>query len=225
VLVTSAPCAVIFDNDGLLLDTEEAWTRAERALFGRRGREFTTEHKRALIGSSRSTAAIKLETMLERPGEGEALMDELHERVMAEVLVGVPPRPGALRLLSRLTDAGMPLAVASNSERVFVERTLAGAGLLKDGPFRTIGSAEDVLRPKPAPDIYLEACRRLGAEPALSVALEDSPIGVASAGAAGMFVIGVPYLSDTQMPGSDLLVDSLADPAVAQVLGMSDTAS
>lgn len=220
--VTPMPGAVIFDNDGLLLDTEQAWTRAERTLFGRRGREFTIGHKRSLIGSSRSTAVVKLEAMLEDSGAGETLMDELHELVMEEVLVGVPPRPGALELLSRLVDAGMPLALASNSERAFVERTLSGAGLLSDGPFRTIVTAEDVQHPKPAPDIYLEACRRLDAEPAASVALEDSPTGVASAAAAGLFVIGVPYLADTQMSGADLLVGSLADPAVAQAVGLPD---
>jgi HAD superfamily hydrolase (TIGR01509 family) len=219
------PPAVIFDNDGLLLDTEQAWTRAEQTLFGQRGREFTIEHKRSLIGSSRSIAALKLEAMLELEGEGEALMDELHELVMEEVLVGVPPRPGALELLRRLAEAGMPLALASNSERIFVERTLSGAGLLRDGPFRTIVTSEDVERPKPAPDIYLEACARLGAEPAACVALEDSPTGVASAAAAGLFVIGVPYLDDTQMPGSDLLVGSLVDPAVARALGLPDGAS
>jgi HAD superfamily hydrolase (TIGR01509 family) len=214
------PRAVIFDNDGLLLDTEQAWTRAEQTLFGRRGREFTMDHKRSLIGSSRSIAAVKLEALLERSGEGELLMEELHELVMEEVLTGVPPRPGALELLSRLAEAGMPLALASNSELVFVERTLSGVGLLRDGPFRTIVTAEDVKRPKPAPDIYLEACRRLGAEPAASVALEDSPIGVAAAAAAGLFVIGVPYLADTQLPGADLLAGSLADPAVARALGV-----
>jgi HAD superfamily hydrolase (TIGR01509 family) len=214
------PRAAIFDNDGLLLDTEQAWTRAEQTLFGRRGRDFTTEHKRSLIGSSRSMAALKLEAMLEDSGAGEALMDELHELAMEEVLVGVPPRPGALELLSRLADAGMPLALASNAERVFVERTLSSAGLLSGGPFRTIVTAEDVQRQKPAPDIYLEACRRLEVEPAASVALEDSQTGVASAAAAGLFVIGVPYLADTKLAGADLLVESLADPAVAQALGL-----
>jgi len=214
------PRAVIFDNDGLLLDTEQAWTRAEQTLFARRGREFTIEHKRSLIGLSRSIAAVKLEAMLEDSGQGETLMDELHELVMEEVLVGVPPRPGALELLSRLADAGMPLALASNAERVFAERTLSGAGLLSDGPFRTIVTATDVQKPKPAPDIYLEACRRLEVEPAASVALEDSPTGVASATAAGLFVIGVPYLADTPLPDANLVVGSLADPAVGQALGL-----
>jgi HAD superfamily hydrolase (TIGR01509 family) len=211
--------AVVFDNDGLLLDTEEAWTRAEVTLFERRGRVFTLDHKRSLIGSARAAAAMKLEAMLERDGQGEALMDELHELVMEEALAGVAPRPGALELLELLACAGVPVAVASNSQREFVQRTLGAAGLL-DGRFATVVCVEDIAQPKPAPDIYLEACRRLGAEPGECAALEDSLTGVTAAAAAGMYVVGVPYFAGSELPGSDLLVDSLADPAVAAALGL-----
>ncbi len=211
--------AVVFDNDGLLLDTEEAWTRAEEVLFGRRGREFTMEHKRWLIGSSRSVAAEKLEVMLDLPGAGEPLMDELHELVMDEALKGVPPRPGAVELLDALGAAGVPLGLASNSSREFVERTLERAGLL-NGRFACVVTADDVEHPKPAPDLYLEACRSLGAEPAASAALEDSPPGVSSAAAAGMFVIAVPYFPDQTVAGASLVAGSLADPAVAGALGL-----
>lgn len=216
----TARAGVVFDNDGLLLDTEDAWTRAEETLFARHGHVFTIEHKRALIGSARVDAARKLEAMLALAGAGEALMDELHELVMEEALAGVAPRPGALELLERLLDAGVPVAVASNSQREFVERTLSGAGLL-DGRFQAVISVEDVAHPKPAPDIYLEACRRLRAEPGACAALEDSPTGIAAAAAAGMYVIGVPYFAGGELPGSDLLVDSLADPAVARALGVA----
>jgi beta-phosphoglucomutase-like phosphatase (HAD superfamily) len=218
---------VVFDNDGLLLDTEQAWTRAEETLFARRGRVFTIEHKRSLIGSARVAAAAKLEAMLELAGQGEVLMDELHELVMVQALAGVEPRPGALELLRRLVLAGVPVAVASHSQREFVQRTLAGAGLTPTfgggvhGRFATVVSVEDVEHPKPAPDIYLEACRRLGAEPSACAALEDSATGVAAAVAAGMYVIGVPYFAGEELPGSDLLADSLADPAVAHALGLA----
>ena len=70
--------AIVFDNDGLLLDTEHAWTHAESALFARHGHVFTPAHKRQLIGSSRAQSAAALERMLELPGRGEALMDDLH---------------------------------------------------------------------------------------------------------------------------------------------------
>jgi HAD superfamily hydrolase (TIGR01509 family) len=211
---------VVFDNDGLLLDTEEAWTRAEQRLFAGLGRTFTIEHKRTLIGSSRTIAAAKLEVLLERAGDGEALMDELLSLVMEEALEGVEPRPGARRLLQRLGDAGIPLALASNSEREFVQRTLESAGLLPDGPFAAVVSANDVEHPKPAPDIYLEACRLLGVSAAEAVALEDSPIGVASAAAAGMFVIAVPYFAGTVLDGASMQADSLDDAAVARALGL-----
>ncbi len=211
--------AVVFDNDGLLLDTEEAWTRAEETLFERRGRTFTIEHKRWIIGSSRTTAAGKLEVMLDLPGEGESLMDELHDLVMEEALAGVPPRPGALELLDALAGAGIPLALASNSSREFVERTLERAGLI-DGRFRHVITADDVANPKPAPDLYLAACAALGVAVDDAAALEDSPPGVASAAAAGLYVIAIPYFPDQTLAGASLTAGSLADPEVWKALGL-----
>jgi HAD superfamily hydrolase (TIGR01509 family) len=211
--------AVVFDNDGLLLDTEEAWTRAEKTLFDRHGATFTIEHKRDLIGSSPATSAVKLEAMLDLPGRGPALMDELHDLVMEESLVGVPPRPGALELLDAIRAAGLPVGVASNSARAFVERVLSGAGLL-DGHFDVVVTADDVEYPKPAPDLYLAACASLGAEPERSAALEDSATGVAAARAAGMFVVAVPYFPDLPVEGASLTVETLADPRVAAALGL-----
>src|SRR3954451_10527234 len=156
--------AIVFDNDGLLLDTEHAWTRAEVELFARHGSTFTADHKRELIGTSRTESALKLERMLDLPGAGEALMDELHGLVMAELDAGVPPRPGALELVEAVRAAGVPVGLASNSAREIVERTLSVAGLL-DGHFDVVVSADDVAAPKPAPDLYLAACAALGAAP------------------------------------------------------------
>jgi HAD superfamily hydrolase (TIGR01509 family) len=212
--------AVVFDNDGLLLDTEEAWTRAETALFARHGRTFTVEHKRDLIGTSPATSAAKLEAILELPGRGPALMDELHDLVMEETLAGVPPRPGALELVEAVGAAGLPVGLASNSSRAFVERVLSGARLL-DGQFDVVVTSEDVEHPKPAPDLYLAACAALGADPTRSAALEDSATGVAAARAAGMYVIAVPYFPDLPIDGASLTVKSLADPRVAEALGLA----
>jgi HAD superfamily hydrolase (TIGR01509 family) len=212
--------AVVFDNDGLLLDTEEAWTRAEVALFERHGGTFTMEHKRDLIGTSPATTAAKLEVILDMPGRGRALVDELHELVMDESLAGVPPRPGALELLAAVRAAGLPVGVASNSQRSFVERVLSGAGLL-DGRFDVVVTADDVAHPKPAPDIYLAACAALGSRPDRSTALEDSATGAAAALAAGMFVVAVPYFPDMPIEGASLSVESLADPRVAEALGLA----
>lgn len=211
--------AVVFDNDGLLLDTEEAWTRAEETLFERHGSTFTLEHKRVLIGTSPATSAAKLEAMLDLPGRGPALVDELHDLVMEEALAGVPPRPGALGLLDAVRAAGLPVGVASNSAREFVERVLSVAGLL-DGHFDVVVTASDVDHPKPAPDLYLAACAALGADPERAAALEDSATGVAAAVAAGMYVVAVPYFPDLPIEGASLTSDSLADPRVAEALGV-----
>jgi HAD superfamily hydrolase (TIGR01509 family) len=211
--------AIVFDNDGLLLDTEHAWTRAETVLFERHGETFTAEHKRELIGTSRAQSAAKVERMLGLPGRGEALMDELHELVMVELAAGVPARPGALELLRAVRAAGVPVGLASNSSREFVERALSVARVA-NGHFDVVVCADDVEAPKPAPDLYLAACAALGAAPERAAALEDSPPGVASARAAGMFVIVVPYLPDTRIEGASLAAGSLADPSVAAALGV-----
>jgi HAD superfamily hydrolase (TIGR01509 family) len=218
VTALPVPAGVVFDNDGLLLDTEDAWTRAETELFRRRGMDFTFAHKRDLIGSSHSLAAGKIEVMLGRPGEGEALMDELQELVMTEAAKGVEPRPGAVELVDALLAAGMPIAVASNSQRAFLDLVLQGSGMASR--FAVTVAGDEVPNPKPAPDIYLEACRRLGADPAASVGLEDSPTGATAAKAAGLTVVGVPYLADIAVPQADVIAGSLADSVVLEAVGL-----
>jgi beta-phosphoglucomutase-like phosphatase (HAD superfamily) len=106
------PAAVVFDNDGLTLDTEQAWTRAEELLFGRYGSAFTDDHKRDLLGSSRAVAAAKLEGHLGRPGHGLALVDELFDLVMAELDHGAPPMPGAVELLAARRAPRPPVGLA-----------------------------------------------------------------------------------------------------------------
>ena len=209
--------AIVFDNDGLLLDTEETWTRAETTLFERYGSKFTGGHKRSLLGSSRSASAAKLEVMLDQAGRGLELVDECRELVMEEALAGVSPRPGALELLEAIREASVPVGLASNSSRPFVERVLSVAGVL-NGHFEIVVTADDVERPKPAPDLYLAACDALGAAPERSAALEDSETGVASARAAGLFVIGVPYFPDMPLDSASLSVESLEDPRVSEAL-------
>jgi HAD superfamily hydrolase (TIGR01509 family) len=203
------PAAVLFDNDGLLLDTEVLWTRAEVTLFARYGVTFTLDHKRELIGTSGPVTEAKVERWLGQPGRGGALMAEMHDLVMDEALAGVDPMPGAVELLDRVQA---PVGVASNSPRTFVERTLEVAGL-RDR-FACVLSADDVAHPKPAPDVYVALARGLGADPAACVALEDSPTGVAAARAAGAFVIGIPSLDGMVLDEADLVAESLADPRV-----------
>jgi len=214
----SQPAAVLFDNDGLTLDTEVCWTRAEEALFARRGRTFTLAHKQEMIGTSAAVASATLERHLEAPGTGAALMDELHELLILELEHEVLERPGAIALIDALRVAGLPVGMASNSPRAIVDRALTAAGIV-DRFDRTI-AGDEVEHPKPAPDIYLELARLLGADPARCVAIEDSPTGAAAARAAGMFVIGIPSLEGVELD-ADLVAPSLADPAVYAALGIA----
>jgi HAD superfamily hydrolase (TIGR01509 family) len=201
--------AVVFDNDGLLLDTEAAWTRAERRLWARRGRTFTLEDKRVMLGSAGELAQRNLETLLEAPGEGEALFRELQGLALEEIGVQADPQPGAVALLARLREEGIPLGLASNSNRDFVERALATAGVAL-ATFDAILTGDEVPSPKPAPDIYLLICEELGVSPKRTAVLEDSPTGVAAAVAAGCFVIGIASLAGVVLDQADLAIDSLA---------------
>ena len=211
------PDAVVFDNDGLLLDTESVWTRAEQDLFERRGTEFTPGDKRELVGTSAQIAGGVLERRLGEPGRAAQLIEELNALVVAELEHGVEAMIGARELLGRLREQGTPIGLVSNSPLRFVRRSLELAGF--DGRFDVVVSAHEVAAPKPAPDPYLEACRRLGVEPGPAViALEDSPTGVASARAAGLTVIGVPSIDGVALDDAHYLAESLLDDVIARRL-------
>ena len=119
------PAAVVFDCDGLLLDTEDCWTRAETELFARHGRVFTPAHKRLLLGKAGDPAAAILADALGQPGRGQALTVELLELALTEVARGAAPRPGAAELVEELRG-GVPLGLASNSPRAMVDLALEG---------------------------------------------------------------------------------------------------
>lgn len=215
----AAPEAVIFDNDGLLLDTESVWTRAERDLFQRRGLELTPADKRELVGTSAEIAGGILERRLDEPGQATALIEELNELVVAELEHGVEAMVGARELLHELKLRGTPIGLVSNSPLRFVWRSLEMAGF--EDRFDVVLSAHEVAAPKPSPDPYLEACRRLGVEPGPGViALEDSPTGVAAARAAGLTVIGIPSLEGIALEEAHHLADSLLDDVVARRLAL-----
>jgi HAD superfamily hydrolase (TIGR01509 family) len=213
------PAAVVFDNDGLLLDTESVWTRAERDLFGRRGLGFTAAHKRELVGTSAEIAGGILERRLGEPARATALIEELNELVIAELEHGVEAMVGARELLHSLRQRGTPIGLVSNSPLAFVLRSLEIAGF--HDRFDVVVSAHEVAAPKPAPDPYLEACRRLGVQPSPAViALEDSPTGVAAARAAGLTVIGVPSLEGIALEEAHEIAISLQDAIVARRLAL-----
>jgi HAD superfamily hydrolase (TIGR01509 family) len=213
------PAAVLFDNDGLLLDTESVWSRAEQKLFETRGLEFTIEHKRSLVGSSEKIAGQKLGRFLGEVGREREIMDELNDLVLAELEGGVDPMVGALELIELLRPAGVPLGLVSNSPRRFILRSheVAATGL----PFDCVVSGHEVPEAKPAPDAYLEACRHLGVEPGPDVvALEDSPSGVTAARDAGLFVIGIPSVPGVDLD-ADLVAATLEHDSVLERLGIT----
>ena len=161
---TPLPAAVVFDNDGLLLDTESVWTRAEQDLFERRGLEFTPRHKRELVGTSAEIAGGILEQRLGETGRAAELIEELNELVVAELEHGVEAMLGAAEVLHQLKRRGTPIGLVSNSPLAFVQRSLEIVGFVDH--FDVVLSAHEVAAPKPAPDPYLEACRRLVWSPA-----------------------------------------------------------
>jgi len=215
----SLPDAVVFDNDGLLLDTESVWTRAEEDLFELRGTEFTPADKLELVGTSAEIAGGILERRLGEPGGAAELIEELNELVVAELEHGVEAMLGARELLERLREQEVPLGLVSNSPLRFVLRSIELAGF--EDFFQVILSAHEVAAPKPAPDPYLEACRRLEVEPGPDVvALEDSPTGVAAARAAGLTVIGIPSVDGVLLDEAHHLAGSLLDQVVARRLAI-----
>jgi HAD superfamily hydrolase (TIGR01509 family) len=215
----SVPKAVAFDNDGLLLDTEILWTRAEQKLFRRRGLEFTPEHKLRVVGTSSWVAGPILAELLDEPGRAEALISELNELVMVEAQGGGEPMPGAIELLDALVEAGVRLGLVSNSPPEFVQAVIGPTGLASRFEFTV--TPYDGFDPKPSPDLYLEACRRLRAQPAETVALEDSAPGVGAAVAAGMRVIGIPSVAGVELDDCELVAGSLSTTEVWEALGLS----
>jgi HAD superfamily hydrolase (TIGR01509 family) len=184
--------AVLFDMDGLLIDSEPLWLEAETAVIRRLGGQpWTPADQQQLLGGSldRTVRYLRAKASVPQPLDviGEWLMVEMEELVKAR---GVQLRPGAAALLDAVRAAGLPHALVTSSERGFMDVVLARTGLA----FDVTVCAADVTRTKPDPEPYLLAAKLLGTEPESCTVLEDSPNGVAAAEAAGCQVIAVPSL-------------------------------
>jgi HAD superfamily hydrolase (TIGR01509 family) len=182
--------AVLFDMDGLLIDTEAVYIRAMQAAADSLGRVMPLDFCHSLIGVPGRECNVLIEQYY---GEGFSLVDfrrhfSVHLRGLFEA--GMPLKPGVVELLDFLGSRRLPLAVATSAGRATAENHLGKAGLLDR--FTAVATLDDVERAKPHPDIYLEAARKLGVAPQHCVAFEDSNVGLAAAHSAGTMAIMVP---------------------------------
>lgn len=208
--------AVIFDCDGLLVDSESAWTRVQSEMYRGFGVEFTDQHKRDVIGCSGPEALAAMERHLDREGDGDALGREIFRLFEIEAELGHDEMPGASAMV-RLCAQYVPVAVASSANRRHLDANVESVGV--GDLLRVRVNSSSVANLKPAPDPYLLACERLGVDPTTAVAFEDSATGAASAMAAGLRVIAVPTVSGT-IDDADWVSKSLLDADVVAWAGL-----
>ncbi|MGZ6078973.1 MAG: HAD family hydrolase [Myxococcaceae bacterium] len=181
--------AVVFDLDGVLLDSEQVWDEVRRSLAADAGRPWPAEATRAMQGMSTPEWSGYLTDVVGVPGSPERVAAAVIDQVATGYRDHLPLLPGAVEAVQRLA-ATWPLGLASSSPRRLIDAVLDAAGLTEW--FRASVSTEEVPAGKPSPAVYLEAARRLGVDPRRSVAVEDSSNGLRSAAAAALTVIAVP---------------------------------
>lgn len=207
------PQAVVFDLDGLLVDTEPRWEAAERRLVDALGGTWDPAVRLRLLGAGSDAAAAILAEHLGGL-DPQMVRRRLLTSALEEFRRGVPARPGCGELLAALASR-LPVAVATNSLRVLADTALLGAGLTSP---HVLVCAEDVDEPKPSPAPYRRACAELGVEPARTVAFEDSPPGVTSAVAAGLWTVACPSEPGAAIDGAAALIGSLTEVDVDALL-------
>jgi HAD superfamily hydrolase (TIGR01509 family) len=181
--------AVVFDLDGVLLDSEQLWSEAKHEVVRDRGGRWRDDAPRAMMGMSSHEWAAYMHDELGVPLGADEIDAEVVARMESFYRSRLPLLPGAVEAVRALAGR-WPLGLASSSNREIIDLALSLAGV--DDAFAVTVSSEEVAHGKPAPDVYLEACRRLDVPAAASVAVEDSSNGLRSAAAAGMSVVAVP---------------------------------
>jgi HAD superfamily hydrolase (TIGR01509 family) len=206
--VTDGLAAVLFDMDGLLVDTEPLWFETEMDVMARLGATWTKQDQAALLGGSMERTVGYLLAKATRPGSAAEVERWMLDGMLRRAAEGrVTVLPGARELLAEVAAAGLPYALVTSSQRAIAEAVLAGTGFR----FPVTVCGEDVHATKPDPAPYLLAAKLLGLEPARCAVLEDSPNGVASATAAGCRVVAVPSIARIPPAPGRLVVSSLSD--------------
>ena len=202
----SLPGAVLWDMDGTLVDTEPSWIAAEYALVAEHGGTWSDEHAHALDGNPLLVSGeyIRRHGGVDLPVE--VIVEQLVDRVVADVRRSVPWRPGARELLLALRAEGVPCALVTMSWARLVDAVLAE---LPGDTFAAVVAGDQVRHGKPHPEPYLTAAARLGVAPGECVAIEDSQTGVASAHAAGAAVVAVPNVVPIPPGPGRVVVDTL----------------
>lgn len=195
--------AVVFDMDGVLIQSEEVWDEVRETYVRERGGRYDTEIQRAMMGMSSTEWSRYLHETAGVPDEPEAINAEIVGRMLVSYHDHLPLIDGAVDAVRRL-GARYPLGLASSSNRQLIDAALELARLASF--FKATVSSEEVMRGKPAPDVYLEAARRLGVDPTQCTAVEDSHGGIRSAKAAGMHVIAFP--NPSYPPGEEALAQA-----------------
>ncbi|HZS25068.1 MAG TPA: HAD family phosphatase [Gaiellaceae bacterium] len=209
--------SVVFDLDGVLIRSEEVWDEVRERYVRDRGGRYDDEIQRAMMGMSSNEWSRYLHETAGVPDEPSAINADVVRLMLARYRDDLPLIDGAVAAVHRLAQR-YPLGLASSSNRELIDAVLELAGIA--GCFRATVSSEEVAHGKPAPDVYLEAARRLGVEPTRCAAIEDSHGGIRAAKAAGMRVIAIPNPSyppdEESLAQADRVLrslDVLVDPA------------
>lgn len=202
--------AVVFDLDGVIVDSEQVWDEVREEYVRETGGTYTDHSARDMMGMSSLEWSAYMAEELGVPGTPEAINAAIVARMLERYGEAPPLLPGAVEAVRRI-GAWVPLAIASSSNRELIDAVLRSSGLAAD--FRATVSSEEVDRGKPSPDVYLEAAHRLRMDAARCGAVEDSHNGILSAKAAGMYVVAVP---NPHYPPDDEAV-ALADVVVPTI--------
>jgi len=206
------PTHVIFDLDGVLLDTERLYTAAAQAVVGRYGKRYGWDEKLELMGRAELEAARILVDRLDLPLSPAEYVTERGAE-LARLVATSEPIAGAPELVEQLAQRGVPCAVATSSSRPWFERKTRHHPWLRRIPVVVCGDDPEVRRLKPDPSIFLVAARRLDVAPERCLVFEDSPAGVRAAVAAGMQVVALldPNVPVERVPGADLYARGYAE--------------